>query len=136
MQLTLPTPIPQPEVESVLENAVLTVLGNSPEPQRRTALMNKMIEALEHDSAWVELYGITGELRPSEAAFKGNEEGEKDELLLQVKEVRTDFGYFGHFLNKITPGSISAQTPGHSTREVARNQNPGGCTVYERMPPI
>ncbi|CAA7265369.1 unnamed protein product [Cyclocybe aegerita] len=51
------------EVESVIEDEVQAVLEECPSTvQHRIALVSKLIDALESDAAWVELYGITGEL--------------------------------------------------------------------------
>lgn len=42
---------------------VLLILEDSPLSQRhRISLVNKLINVLERDAAWVDLYGITGEL--------------------------------------------------------------------------
>ena len=49
--------------------------------------MSKLVEALERDAAWVELYRITGELHVPETARDGEEE-EDGELLAAAKQVR------------------------------------------------
>jgi len=49
--------------------------------------MSKLVEALERDVAWVELYRITGELRIPERSQDGEEE-EDGELLAAAKQVR------------------------------------------------
>ncbi|KAG6825950.1 hypothetical protein H0H92_001746 [Tricholoma furcatifolium] len=54
-----------PEVESVVEETVTKVLSDdsSSPHQHRPILINQLVEALEGDAGWVDLYGITGELR-------------------------------------------------------------------------
>jgi trafficking protein particle complex subunit 10 len=49
--------------------------------------LNQIIEALEYDAGWVELYGVTGQLKvPNKPLAEGEEEIR--ELLEQAKEVR------------------------------------------------
>ncbi|KAF5386686.1 hypothetical protein D9615_001912 [Tricholomella constricta] len=51
------------EVESVIGEVVTNVLEGSSSPHHhRVTVVNKLVEALEHDAGWVDLYGITGEL--------------------------------------------------------------------------
>ncbi|KAI0724064.1 trafficking protein particle complex subunit 10 [Cerioporus squamosus] len=51
------------EVESLIEHAVSEVVVETPalEPLRQD-LIDKLVQALETDASWVELYGVTGEL--------------------------------------------------------------------------
>jgi hypothetical protein len=49
-------------VESIIESCVQTVLEESPSLQHHIILVGKLVDALESDAGWVELYGITGEL--------------------------------------------------------------------------
>ena len=74
------------EVESLIELAVSEVVAeqSSLEPHRQD-LTDKLVQALETDASWVELYGVTGELAvpgitPSEDEFGAG--------LRQVMEVR------------------------------------------------
>ncbi|KAF7304837.1 hypothetical protein MKEN_01197800 [Mycena kentingensis (nom. inval.)] len=51
------------EVESLIESTVERALTTSPALlAERVGLINRLVEALEQDSAWVELYGVSGEL--------------------------------------------------------------------------
>lgn len=54
--------------------------------QHRHVLHRILIESLEKDASWVELYGITGELHVPNIQ---EEEGELKEALHRVKEVRS-----------------------------------------------
>jgi len=68
------------EVESVVEEVVTKVSVDSSSPHRhRVTLVNKLVEALEHDAAWVDLYGITGELK-----VPGTSKDEADEETCQL----------------------------------------------------
>ena len=76
----------QLEVESLIELAVSELVAEQPslEPHRQD-LTDKLVQALETDASWVELYGVTGELAvpgitPSEDEFGAG--------LRQVMEVR------------------------------------------------
>ncbi|KAG6873160.1 hypothetical protein C0992_008986, partial [Termitomyces sp. T32_za158] len=77
------------EVEAVVDKTVAKVVVDSHSPrQHRTALITQLVEALERDAGWVDLYGITGELRvPETPKDEANEE--TAELLTKAKEVRT-----------------------------------------------
>lgn len=74
------------EVESIVEAQVRSIIDESAsDSHHRITLVSKLIDALESDAAWVDMYGITGELVvPS--TFK--EEGEIGELLRKATEVR------------------------------------------------
>ncbi|GLB35442.1 putative trafficking protein particle complex subunit 10, TRAPPC10 [Lyophyllum shimeji] len=75
------------EVEAVVEEAVTQVLAASPSPHKhRVTLVNKLVEALEHDAAWVDLYGITGELKVPETS-KDEADEETCRLLDEVKQL-------------------------------------------------
>ncbi|KAF7322882.1 hypothetical protein HMN09_00067600 [Mycena chlorophos] len=51
------------EVESLIDSTVEKVLDNSPALlAERVKLVNQLVEALEQDSGWVDLYGVSGEL--------------------------------------------------------------------------
>ncbi|KAF8061615.1 trafficking protein particle complex subunit 10 [Lyophyllum atratum] len=70
------------EVESVVEEVVTTVLANSSSPHHhRVTLVSKLVEALEHDAGWVDLYGITGELK-----IPGTPQGDVDEEVCRLLE--------------------------------------------------
>ncbi|KAG5647176.1 hypothetical protein DXG03_001133 [Asterophora parasitica] len=58
------------EVESVIENVVTKVLEDSSSAHHhRVIIVNKLIEQLELDAGWVDLYGITGEVNvPSKSS--------------------------------------------------------------------
>ncbi|KAG6898254.1 hypothetical protein C0992_002268, partial [Termitomyces sp. T32_za158] len=73
-------------VEAVVDKTVAKVVVDSHLPrQHRTALITQLVEALERDAGWVDLYGITGELRvPETPKDKANEE--TAELLTKAKE--------------------------------------------------
>ncbi|KAJ7063184.1 trafficking protein particle complex subunit 10 [Mycena amicta] len=51
------------EVETLIESTVERVLSNSASLlAERVELVNRLVEALEQDSTWVDLYGVSGEL--------------------------------------------------------------------------
>jgi len=73
------------EVEHIIEREVEAVLQASPSSLKtRIILVGNLIDALESDAGWVELYGITGELIVPDT-YK--EEDEVGELLKKVKQV-------------------------------------------------
>ncbi|KAG6865627.1 hypothetical protein C0991_000914 [Blastosporella zonata] len=66
------------EVESIVEETVDQVLADSPSPhQHRTILINSIVKALENDAGWVDLYGITGEIRVPDSEDELDEETAK-----------------------------------------------------------
>ncbi|KAJ7452540.1 hypothetical protein B0H11DRAFT_2245998 [Mycena galericulata] len=70
------------EVEALIEAAVEQVLSNSKALLAdRVVLVNRLVEALELDSTWVEMYRMSGELDVPEVF---GELGEADEPLRQV----------------------------------------------------
>lgn len=74
-----------PEVETLISEAVETAATEAPQwfPQRNI-LSGKLIEALETNASWVDLFGITGEVDVPDSE-------EPDEILQplqRVKEVR------------------------------------------------
>lgn len=72
------------EVESVIQDQVQLVLDEIPDSQQhRLPLINHLVEELERDAAWVDLYGITGELVAPESST-GDEQ--LRELLTRVKK--------------------------------------------------
>lgn len=72
----------------MVENVVAKVLKSSPShPQHRVTLVSKLVEALEHDAAWVDLYGITGELKVP-GMPKNDSDEEVGVLLEKAKQVR------------------------------------------------
>ncbi|KAJ7470648.1 trafficking protein particle complex subunit 10 [Mycena latifolia] len=73
------------EVETLIETSVEQVMSNSTALlAERVGLVNKLVEALEQDSAWVEMYGMSGELNVPKVF---GELGEGDESLGQVIKV-------------------------------------------------
>lgn len=72
-------------METLIENSVEQVLSSSTALlAERVGLVNRLVEALEQDSAWVEMYGMSGELNVPEVF---GELGEADEPLCQVIKV-------------------------------------------------
>ena len=88
-----------PEVESFIQFAVGQVLTDPAMPQvNSNVLVGKLVQALESDASWVELYGITGELIVPKIS---DVEDELNEPLLRATEVRlvrpkTDLHIQGH----------------------------------------
>lgn len=81
-----------PEVEEVIERQVQAVLEESPSTlENRIILVDKLIDALENDASWVELYGITGELVVPDAH---DENDEIQELLLRATKVDFQLDYY------------------------------------------
>ena len=73
------------EVETVLDQAVDEALNDFPQHRLdRSRLTAQMMQALESDASWVELYGITSELKVP--ALK--DDGVPKEVLTRVREVR------------------------------------------------
>lgn len=71
------------EVESLVAEAVqTTVAENSSWLSHSDSIVGKLIEALETDASWVELFGTTGELKVPD-----KDEQELVEALQRVKEV-------------------------------------------------
>jgi len=82
---TLLSDLKPSEVEAVLDQAVDDVLDDFPQHRPdRSRLTAQMMQALESDASWVELYGITGELKVP--ALKDG--GASKEVLTRVREVR------------------------------------------------
>lgn len=73
-------------MESIIESHVQSVLEDSPSPQHHVILVNKLVDALESDAAWVELYGITGELIVPDIHKEQDDIGE---LLKKARQVNT-----------------------------------------------
>ncbi|KAJ6455695.1 trafficking protein particle complex subunit 10 [Mycena sanguinolenta] len=70
------------EVEALIELSVEQVLSSSKALlAQRVDLVNRLVEALEQDSAWVEMYGVSGELNVPEVF---GELGDADEPLRRV----------------------------------------------------
>ncbi|OBZ75937.1 Trafficking protein particle complex subunit 10 [Grifola frondosa] len=94
------------QVESLISLSVAEVLEEYPvlEPHRN-ALVDKLVQALERDANWVELYDVTGELVVPGA----NEDGELGEALSKVKQVlgkhRSD-GSFGEWREILIPVDV------------------------------
>lgn len=71
-------------MESIVESYVQKVLEDSPSPQHHIILVGKLVDALESDAGWVELYSITGELI---VPVIHEEPGEIGELLKKARQV-------------------------------------------------
>lgn len=72
----------------MIQDQVQLVLDEVPDSQQhRLPLINHLVEELERDAAWVDLYGITGELVVPESST-GDEQ--LRELLTRVKKVGVD----------------------------------------------
>ncbi|KAJ7156089.1 trafficking protein particle complex subunit 10 [Mycena crocata] len=70
------------EVEALIESSVEQVLSDSTALlAERVGLVNRLVEALEQDSSWVEMYGMSGELDVPEVL---GELGDTDDSLRQV----------------------------------------------------
>ena len=85
-------------MESIIESCVQTVLEDSPSRQHHIILVGKLVDALESDARWVELYGITGELIVPNIH---EEQGEIGELLKKAKQVNIIIVCFFHVPLKI-----------------------------------
>ncbi|KDR81848.1 hypothetical protein GALMADRAFT_240099 [Galerina marginata CBS 339.88] len=71
------------EVESIIESQVRDIIEESASSsQHRIILVSKLIDALESDAAWVDMYGITGELVVPEI------QQQDDEIAGLLKEAR------------------------------------------------
>jgi trafficking protein particle complex subunit 10 len=79
-------------VESIIEYHVQTVLKDSPSLQHHNILVGTLVDALESDAKWVELYGITGELIVPDIH---EEQGELGELLKKAKQVNIISMFYG-----------------------------------------
>ncbi|KAI9510228.1 trafficking protein particle complex subunit 10 [Russula earlei] len=72
------------EVEAVVEQAVDQALGGfSQHEPDRSRLIAHLIHALESDPGWVELYGVTGELKVPTS----DDDGVPKEILTRVREM-------------------------------------------------
>lgn len=72
-------------MEALIETAVEQVLsGSKAMLADRVVLVNRLVEALEQDSTWVEMYGISGELDVPQVF---GELGEADEPLREAIKV-------------------------------------------------
>lgn len=72
----------------MIQDQVQLVLDETPDSQQhRLPLINHLVEELERDAGWVDLYGITGELVVPESST-GDEQ--LRELLTRVKKVGVD----------------------------------------------
>jgi hypothetical protein len=107
------------EVESLIEQSVEKVLMNSPSfLSLRASLVDILVEALERDATWVEMYGISGELKVPGP----QEEGTQEESLKQVKKVRSTMVLVGPF-EAMYPSSWKNTSIGtHHTESGARSE--------------
>lgn len=79
-------------MESIIEYYVQTVLKDSPSLQHHNILVDTLVDALESDAKWVELYAITGELIVPDIH---EEQGELGELLKKAKQVNIISIFYG-----------------------------------------
>ncbi|KAF4615296.1 hypothetical protein D9613_003220 [Agrocybe pediades] len=76
------------EVESIIESIVRDIIEeHEATSQHRIILVNKLIDALESEAGWVEMYGITGELVVPEIL---NQDSEVDTLLKDARKRLAD----------------------------------------------
>ncbi|PPQ67646.1 hypothetical protein CVT25_012674 [Psilocybe cyanescens] len=72
------------EVESIVERHVRSIIEeNESSSGQRIIVVSKLIDALESEAAWVEMYGITGELVIPKTAKRDDE---ADELLEEARK--------------------------------------------------
>lgn len=73
----------------MIEKAVETLISESPSlDESRRTLVSKLVEALELDADWVELYGLSGELIvPGDIEIMG----QLEEPLERLRQVISDF---------------------------------------------
>ncbi|ETW85992.1 hypothetical protein HETIRDRAFT_309755 [Heterobasidion irregulare TC 32-1] len=72
------------EIEGIIEQTVDAALAQETEHvTHRSILIDRVIQTLEGDAGWVQLYGVTGELDVPDT----NEEGEIGQILRNIKEV-------------------------------------------------
>ncbi|KAG6845701.1 hypothetical protein H0H87_004962 [Tephrocybe sp. NHM501043] len=77
-------------VESVVEESVTRALVDSSSPhQHRAIIINNIVKALENDAGWVDLYGITGEIKISRVP-KADLSEEAAELLEKAKQLLSE----------------------------------------------
>lgn len=73
------------EVESLIEYAVSEVIAETTSLESlRQDMIDKLVQALETDASWVELYGVTGELVVPRVAASDDELGAGLKRVLEV----------------------------------------------------
>jgi len=94
--------------------------------ENRIILTGKLIDALESDAGWVEIYGITGELivPDTHEADVGIQE-----LLLKAKKVAKL--HYQFMLDNIIIAVSRSQTPTSSSRKLEGNSDSNGCPFDE-----
>ncbi|KAF8212360.1 trafficking protein particle complex subunit 10 [Mycena galopus ATCC 62051] len=124
------------EVEALIENSVEQVLSSSAALlAERVDLVNRLVEALEQDSAWVDMYGMSGELDVPEVFVSANHkhphppEGKWREIKIPV-----DVPYMNivaaaciRLVPPTTPGSMSTD---HTASLYAGQPIPAILTIH------
>ena len=89
------------EVESIIESQVRAIIEEKESSSHhRITVVSRLVDALESDAAWVEMYGITGELNVPELRKKEELSEEVAELL---KEARKVSSHVRAFSSKLSP---------------------------------
>ena len=74
------------EVESLIEHAVSQVVSQDASLDMfRQDMVDKLVQALETDASWVELYGVTGELIVPGVTLEDDEIGAGLRLVMKVR---------------------------------------------------
>ena len=73
------------EVESLIESAAREAIVEDAELEPfRPDIVEKLVQALETDAAWVELYGVTGELVPAKVKMGDGKLGLGQRQVMEV----------------------------------------------------
>jgi len=81
------------EVESLVKHTVEEVVKHlPPSPWHSDALVHRIVDLLENNADWVELYGVTGELIIPDV--RDDDHSEFDDALSIVKKVPSYSTYF------------------------------------------
>ncbi|PPR03937.1 hypothetical protein CVT26_001142 [Gymnopilus dilepis] len=79
------------EVESIIESQVRAIIEEKESSSHhRITVVSRLVDALESDAAWVEMYGITGELNVPELRKKEELSEEVAELLKEARKRLAD----------------------------------------------
>jgi hypothetical protein len=116
------------EVQSVIEDGVDALNSKHPDLHEwRLNVINKVVEALEADISWLEVYGLSGELN-----IPGNFENVEEELRGPLQELQ-EVGSFVATppgVNHVS-GPKSPQAYVSTPRHLARNQDTGRRAYHE-----
>ncbi|KAI0636805.1 trafficking protein particle complex subunit 10 [Trametes polyzona] len=95
------------EVESLIELAVDEVVSEKPslEPLRQD-LVDKLVQALETNASWVELYGVTGELSVPGIQPGDDEMGSGLDRVLEILNKRRSATSFGEWREIVIPVDV------------------------------